>query len=243
MSFLKGFGVAFAAVVAVGIIACGGGGSSGGASGDDKACTDGDKKACEKVLSTLKAECDKSNASSCARLGLEYISGKDVRKKYKDIGFFDEKAVPKGIVERDELQALVNITRACDLNHAFACLMATEIAPREKRKEFLTKSANISEKECDSGNDKSCALSGLLYGEMKDFFKAKTPLHKYCDKVEKTDNDMTHQACRNLGDMYMKGEGVAQDIEKAKVYFKKVCEGGDQSGCDRFKNANEKTMK
>lgn len=241
MSFLKGFGGAFAAVVAAGIIAC------GGESSDDKACAGGDKEACEKVLSTLKAECDKSNASSCARLGLEYMFGKDAKGRKKDKEFFslfDEKAMPKGIVEReDELQALVNITRACDLNHALACLMATEIAPREKRKEFLTKSANISEKECDSGNDKSCALSGLLYGEMKDFFKAKAPLHKYCDKVEKTDNEMAHQACRNLGDMYMKGEGVTQDFEKAKVYFKKVCEGGDQQGCNRYKNANERTMK
>ncbi len=34
-----------------------------------------------------------------------------------------------------------------------------------------------------------------------------------------------------LGKMYYKGQGVPQDKQKARVYYKKACNKGDRAGC------------
>ena len=39
--------------------------------------------------------------------------------------------------------------------------------------------------------------------------------------------------------MYIKGEGVRQDIRMAKEYFGKACDNGFQEGCDLYRKLNE----
>jgi TPR repeat protein len=43
----------------------------------------------------------------------------------------------------------------------------------------------------------------------------------------------------NLGIMYANGQGVIQDKKRAKEYFGKACDGGDQKGCDNYKILNQ----
>ena len=42
----------------------------------------------------------------------------------------------------------------------------------------------------------------------------------------------------NLANRYYYGEGTTKDLEKAKYWYKKACEAGNQTGCDNLKNLN-----
>ena len=45
-------------------------------------------------------------------------------------------------------------------------------------------------------------------------------------------------ACYNLGVSYKKGQGVKQNLKKAKDYYGKACDLGIQQGCDMYKKLN-----
>jgi len=40
----------------------------------------------------------------------------------------------------------------------------------------------------------------------------------------------------NLGLMYVKGQGVAKDLTKAKELFRQACENGLPNGCEAYKD-------
>ena len=42
----------------------------------------------------------------------------------------------------------------------------------------------------------------------------------------------------DLGNMYYNGLGVKQGYAKAKEWYGKACDNGDQSGCDDYKRLN-----
>ena len=46
-------------------------------------------------------------------------------------------------------------------------------------------------------------------------------------------------ACYNLGILYEAGIGVRQNKSKAKEFFGKLCDLGDQQGCDNYRKLNE----
>ncbi|WP_051604663.1 SEL1-like repeat protein [Helicobacter rodentium] len=41
-----------------------------------------------------------------------------------------------------------------------------------------------------------------------------------------------------LGVSYKKGQGVKQNLKRAKDYYGKACDLGLQQGCDAYKNLN-----
>jgi TPR repeat protein len=43
----------------------------------------------------------------------------------------------------------------------------------------------------------------------------------------------------NLGNMYINGEGVKQDLSKAKMLFGQSCDNGNQNGCHNYRILNE----
>ena len=45
-------------------------------------------------------------------------------------------------------------------------------------------------------------------------------------------------ACYNLGVSYKNGQGVKQNLKKAKDYYGKACDLGIQQGCDMYKKLN-----
>ena len=42
-----------------------------------------------------------------------------------------------------------------------------------------------------------------------------------------------------LGLMYYNGQGVRQNFHLSKEWFGKVCDSGDQSGCDKYHSLNQ----
>lgn len=80
------------------------------------------------------------------------------------------------------------------------------------------------EKECQSGNMESCTQAGALYLYSENPNKGVKLLKETCDK-----GDMS--SCWILGSEYI-GKGILEkDIEKAKFYFEKACDGGYYMGC------------
>ncbi|MGX3010086.1 Sel1 repeat protein [Helicobacter sp. 23-1044] len=43
--------------------------------------------------------------------------------------------------------------------------------------------------------------------------------------------------------MYGNGEGVPKNLSKAKEYFGKACDFGEQVGCDYYKKLNERGVR
>ncbi len=243
-------GVALATLVAVAFIACGGG--SDGASLDKQVkdligpCDSGNGKfeSCKKIIEIYEAECNKNNAEACNRLGQEYSGEMDTITGY------------------DAIKAVSYLSRACDLNNAVGC---ENLAYKYKEKgehddklqatKILKKAMQLFEKECESGSIESCRNAGINYVEgwtvyqegqdgfseykIEDYKKGLTFLQKYCDKAEKGDAGI--YSCILLGSMFAEGKGTLQDYEQAKKYFAKVCESGNQRGCDAYKKAQEKS--
>ena len=80
------------------------------------------------------------------------------------------------------------------------------------------------EKECQSGNVESCTQAGALYLYSDNPNKGVKLLKETCDK-----GDMS--SCWILGSEYIGKRILEKDIEKAKFYFEKACEGGYYMGC------------
>ena len=60
----------------------------------------------------------------------------------------------------------------------------------------------------------------------------KKVLSIYEDLAKKGDADAQYI----LGSMYLHRDGIKQDFEKAKEWFKKGCDGGDQDACMTLKS-------
>ena len=92
---------------------------------------------------------------------------------------------------------------------------------------FGTPDLATAEKECDGGNMKSCTQAGALHIIKNDNpDKGVKMLKETCDKGDT-------YSCWFLGSQYI-GKGFLEkdkDIEKAKIYFEKACDGGYYMGC------------
>ena len=55
----------------------------------------------------------------------------------------------------------------------------------------------------------------------------------------KTCDDGSSRACKNLGVLYERGEGVRQDKQKASKLYTKACDGGNLRGCKNYRILNE----
>ena len=75
-------------------------------------------------------------------------------------------------------------------------------------------------------------IARTYYYNVKDYKKA-------IEWYEKSANQGNTKAQFNLGIMYANGQGVIQDKKRAKEYFGKACDGGDQKGCDNYKILNQ----
>ena len=94
-------------------------------------------------------------------------------------------------------------------------------------------------KECISGNTKSCFELGLIYangqGVSKDSKKAVEFYSKACDANYS-------DGCVNLAMMHAIGEGVAVDYDQALHISEKGCDLGNENAC-KFNKILSDTMK
>ena len=220
---------ATATLVAFSLTACGGGDSS--TEKLKEACSKKEQASCDKLKDARKTACDKGDLQKCFDLAEAYSNGLDGVKK-------------------DKIESVSLYKKACDGNHADSCLNLGVLyfveGDKSKGNDMLKKALELLEKECDSGNIKSCGEAGEAYvsGEVveQNLQKGLNLLKKFCDKTKsKDDGNIKH--CLILGSMYAESKGTTQDYEQAKKYFKKVCDMGEQDGCDAYKQANELSKK
>lgn len=94
------------------------------------------------------------------------------------------------------------------------------------------------------GGAGGCYYLGVLYsagkGVKQDYQQAKTYYEKACDL-----HYDYGAGCRELGIFYAEGKGaegkgVRQNFQTAKEYFGMACDTGEQKGCDKYRELNEK---
>ena len=202
--------------------------------GLQKTCLKNDTQACKKIFEIYKQECDKDNGIGCLRLGYAYLGGKD--NDYAKIARLAGES-------KDTIQAITYLKKSCDLGWGDACWkLGVEYAKSdtEKAEQLYAQAISIYEKRCNDGNPPQCFNAGIYHYGKNDYQKALPLFKKACDGAKDKDEV---RSCSFLGTMYYQSEGVAQDYEEAKKYYKKVCDMGMQSGCDDYKMVNEKSKK
>lgn len=115
---------------------------------------------------------------------------------------------------------------------------------RYKGDNFVSK--RYAEKSCNYGNDLSFRCNELLsqaYFENQEYDKAKEryeSLFKYLNPARYGESETGVKASKKLGDIYYRGLGSRQDLEKAKNYYGIACDYKDQEACTLYKEVNEK---
>lgn len=210
-----------------------------------KACNGGDIPICKNLADTyvkgnlhskavklyLKA-CDAGDFTSCGLLGSLYGSGGNGIQR--DLGKFIE-----------------YMTKSCDGGIALSCgLLGNIYSDRNgdyiKANEYFTKA-------CEGGDAKSCKQLGDTYSRginvRQDDEKAFDAYSKACKfgnlceennrlviKKEKTKACESGDAksCRELGDIYYKGEGIERNYKKTFELYTKACNGNDSESCSKL---------
>ena len=96
---------------------------------------------------------------------------------------------------------------------------------------------NQTQRLADQGDANSQYNLGVMYEQgmsvTQDYAKARY----WYEKAASKDNV---KAQYNLGLMYWHGKGVRQNLAIAKELYGKVCDSGEQKGCDSYKILNSK---
>lgn len=79
--------------------------------------------------------------------------------------------------------------------------------------------------ECFNKNFNACTILGLIYTSEGRYAKAFNIYTSACELGDSIN-------CKNLGFLYLRGNGIEQNIKKAIKYFKKACKGGEAESCD-----------
>ena len=115
---------------------------------------------------------------------------------------------------------------------------------RYKGDNFVSKI--YAEKSCGYGKNLSFRCNELLsqaYFENQEYDKAKEryeSLFKYLNPARYGESETGVKASKKLGDIYYRGLGSRQDLEKAKNYYGIACDYKDQEACTLYKEVNEK---
>lgn len=172
------------------------------AAADRHVCRRGDVPDCT-------AQCDKGEATSCARAASAYLSGTGVGE--------------------DAGKAAALYKKSCDLGYARGCSnygallsKGTGVAKDDGA------AARSFEKACGGGEAVGCFnLAAMTFegrGVPKDASRATALFKQACDAGSAA-------GCVNLGAAYDDGAGVPKDPAKALALFKRACEGDQAEGC------------
>jgi TonB family protein len=190
------------------------------------------------------AACDKGDASACARLGHRLWAGTEVEKdEARAVALFGQGCQGKFApactalawayelgrgVGRDDKKASDFYRQACDGGSAGGCLrlgylyeegrgVARDLAQARKRYK----------EACHQQQLEACSALASLYAQSSD------------DKDKSNTAPLFRQACtggfaaacRKLGFLMERGEGVPKDLAQAADLYRRACDGGDGWGC------------
>ncbi len=165
----------------------------------------------------LEIGCDYEVGDGCSKLGEMYAEGKGVEKN-------DSKA-------REYYgKAKEYYKKACDLNGANGCYSLGLIYEGGKgvKRDYI-KAKEYYEKACNLNDDTGCFALGLMYetgtGVKRDYARAREYF-----------KDLDAAFYSILGMIYEQGEdGIEKNDTKAREYYKKACDLGDDIGCAEYK--------
>jgi uncharacterized protein len=156
-----------------------------------------------------KAQCDKNQPASCARLARLMAKGK--------AGTADPAATAK------------LFDKACQADQGDACSdLGVQVVMGKGVTQNSEQALKLFERACKLGEANGCFNLGNLYyegqGTAKDRARAFALYQQACNAGKPA-------GCINVGNMYDDGDGVAADSSKAFALFKKACEGDAAVGC------------
>jgi TPR repeat protein len=160
--------------------------------------------------------CNQETFDACQELGDLYENGKGVSRDPSKATALDQR------IEEHKFQV-------CNSGNSQVC---RELIRDYESKRFGTpddtKEAMVYAKACELGDQRGCALAGLLYSRgvnlPRDYAKAATFYAKGCDVGDGL-------SCIELGGFYKLGEGVRQSADRAEEYYVKSCDLGLPDGC------------
>ena len=172
------------------------------------------------AVALSRESCDGGGFHGCSNLGLMYEDGKGL--------------------PQDNAQSVALYRKACDGGDPSGCsgLGSMYLLGKGVNQDTF-ESATLYRKACDGGDAHGCTILGHNYnnhGHMtnnpNDYVEATAFFCKGCDGGDP-------HACWEAGNAYRSGRGVAQDLTRAAVLYRKACEAGDSTGCESLKALNK----
>lgn len=194
--------------------------------------------------------CKAEHGPSCAGLGALYSQGIGVKKndamavkyyKYactKDereacflVGFHYQRG--EG-VSQDHLKALSYLEKACELDQADACSGISGMFYNTGLgvKPDLEKASSYGKKACRLGAPEGCYYAGFSEADRQNYGVAAKLYKKGCDGGSVS-------ACTNLGNLYLRGNGVTQNAARARQLYHKACKKGGRTACENLRVLQE----
>ena len=124
------------------------------------------------------------------------------------------------------------IEAACDLNRSLCGHLADyKLAFEGNDSNYL----ELHYTACDSGAAESCTTLGMFFHDKTS--QAYDPFRSF-NFFEQSCEVYHAQGCLLLGRQLENGEGVRQDLSRAKEMYGRACDMGDQNGCDNYARLN-----
>jgi len=196
----------------------------------------------DKAFKYYKIACDNNNSVACSNISGLIVSKKIKNAKLGDAKFYAKKAMqidPKNSSAYNDLGiyynkiynyelAFKNYKIACDMNNSWGC---SNLAWFYSNGKYVAKDKAIAlkyyEKSCKLGNKESCEKL-VIYGyeiyKKNDYPKAAFLFDLAC-------KNGAIYGCRNLGVLYLNGEGVEKNLTKAKELFLYGCNNKIPNAC------------
>jgi hypothetical protein len=156
-----------------------------------------------RAVPLLQKGCDGDFSQSCNGLALAYWRGLGVP------------ANPGKALELFDVACKQDVMAAC-ANQAFLLATGAPGVPRDPQKAGM-----LAARACDREQGSGCNVRGLLAAtpeERLPFF-----VHA-CDLGE-------GNGCANAASIFLAGQGVSNDLELAKKFFRRACESGNSHAC------------
>lgn len=216
-----------------------------------------------KAAELYKKACNNKNMKGCGSLGYMYKAGRGVKKDYPKAAELYERACnggnggacwrlsrmygkPLGSWDKEELKQDCNkavelLEKAWELGEAEAYndLGLIYRSGCGIGKDYI-KAADILLQACNAGRETSC--NNLIYmyqanqlkfnqGKINELYMKLADIYrKSCDSGD----DRALFNCKELGEMYEKGQGIQRDYVEALNLYRKACDMGNQTACENY---------
>jgi len=177
----------------------------------------------KEAIELWKQSCDTGNMAGCNNLAFMYANGKGVH--------FDEQRA-------SELYALT-----CDAGDSTACSNLGAIYENGvgKVRQNFVKATRLYNKSCKAGNNMGCNNLADAYYRGRGVARHDTQLA--ANIYKDTCNNGSIYGCYSLAQMYRKGKGIQQNRSKAKAFYAKACNMGNNGSCRRYRRLHSEGVK